>query len=340
MEPTAATCDIETQSKIIEETITRLNRDYIFPEKAKELEELLRLRLTEGTYTAYLLPDDFCTAVTADMQNLTRDKHLRLRYRSTPHPLDEEASNKFSFEEHKLNGILYNYGFAKVERLTGNVGYLDLRLFYDASIAGDTAVATMNWLANTYALIVDLRKNGGGSPGMIALLTTYLFEQGDQVHLNTFYSRAEDSARQSWTLPYVPGLRYLDKPVYVLTSNYTFSGAEEFTYNLKNLKRATIIGEITGGGAHPGGWQPLDAHYELFVPSGRPVNPISGTNWEGTGVAPDIEVPKEQAFDQAYRLALQAVLEKLGENPAGPYKNLAEEVQAKLVELEKPVQGD
>src|SRR3954470_8945765 len=122
METTAPSFDIETQAKIIEETITRLNRDYIFADKAKEIEELLRLRLTEGTYTAYPSPADFCTAVTDDMQGLSHDKHLRLRYNPIARPIDEEASNQFSFEEHKLNGILYNYGFAKVERLTGNVG--------------------------------------------------------------------------------------------------------------------------------------------------------------------------------------------------------------------------
>ena len=334
MDSESQVCDTEMQSAIIEKVITKLNDTYIFADKAKELEDLLRHRLSEGAYSANTSVIDFCQAVTTDMQSLSHDKHLRLRYNANPRSVDEAAADRDFWEEHRQNGLLDNFGFAKVERLSGNVGYLDLRLFYDASLAGDTAVATMTWLANTYALIIDLRKNGGGSPAMIALLTTYLFEPGEQVHLNTFYSRAEDSARQSWTLPYVPGPRYLDKPVYILTSGYTFSGAEEFTYNLKHLKRATIIGEVTGGGAHPGGWLPLDTHVELFVPSGRPVNPISGTNWEGTGVIPDIEVPKEQAFDLAYRTALQAVLEKLNDNPANHLKRLGEEIRVKLAELE------
>jgi C-terminal processing protease CtpA/Prc len=133
------------------------------------------------------------------------------------------------------------------------------------------------------------------------------------VHLNSFYERPGDKHTQTWTLPYVPGLRTPDKPVYVLTSNRTFSAAEEFTYNLKNLKRATIVGETTGGGANPGGYISVTPHFRVFVPTGRAINPITSTNWEGTGIEPDIQVPQTDALNEAYRLALDKVIEKLGD---------------------------
>jgi C-terminal processing protease CtpA/Prc len=163
----------------------------------------------------------------------------------------------------------------------------------------------MNFLANVDALIFDLRGNGGGDPKMIAFISTYLFDE--PTHLNDLYNRKEDSTTQYWTLPYVPGKRLSGKPVFVLTSKRTFSGAEEFSYNLKNLKRATIIGEVTGGGAHPVSGHRIDDHFMIGVPFARAVNPISGTNWEGTGVTPDVEVPAAEALDVANEMASEQI---------------------------------
>jgi len=206
-----------------------------------------------------------------------------------------------------------NFGFEKVERLPGNVGYIDLRGFQPAQFGAETVVAAMNFLANTDALIIDLRRNGGGEPAMVALISSYLFGP-EPVHLNDLYFRPDNSTRQWWTLPYVPGKRYGEKKeVYVLTSNRTFSAAEEFTYNLKNLKRATIVGETTGGGAHPGGPRRINEHFGIWVPSGRAINPITKTNWEGTGVKPDVDVPADQALKVAHIAALKKVLERVAE---------------------------
>lgn len=177
-------------------------------------------------------------------------------------------------------------------------------------IAAETGANAMNLVANTEALIFDLRNNGGGDPNMVAFLTSYLFKSAAPIHLNSFYYRPEENFKQFWTMPVISGKRYVDKPVYILTSNYTFSGAEEFSYNLKHLKRATIIGEVTGGGANPGYDHQLTKHVSVFIPNGRAINPITQTNWEGVGVIPDIETSKEEAFGTAYKLALHHVIEQ------------------------------
>jgi hypothetical protein len=171
----------------------------------------------------------------------------------------------------------------------------------------------MNFLANADALIVDLRQNGGGSPSMIQLISSYFF--AEPVHLNSFYIRREDKMDQFWTQAWVAGPKLTEVPIWVLTSGRTFSAAEEFTYNLKNLERATIVGETTGGGAHP-----VDNHtfpelgVQMSLPFGRAVNPITETNWEGTGIEPHVAVPADQALTVAHRDAL-AKLRDAAEDP-------------------------
>jgi tetratricopeptide (TPR) repeat protein len=162
----------------------------------------------------------------------------------------------------------------------------------------------MNFLANCDAVIFDLRRNGGGSPGMIRFITSWLFEE--PTHLNSLYWREGDRTEEFWTQADIPGKRLAEVPAFVLTSNFTFSGGEEFTYNLQSLKRATIIGETTGGGAHPGGTVPVGERFMAFIPTGRAINPITGTNWEGTGVVPDIQVAADDALDTALPLAREA----------------------------------
>jgi hypothetical protein len=197
-----------------------------------------------------------------------------------------------------------NYGLARAEILPGNVGYLDFLYFTSPKIAGDTYSGAMAVVANSDALIIDLRRCGGsGSVEAIPFLCTYLF--AEPVHLNDIYWRASDSTQQFWTLPSVPGRRYLNKPVYILTSRHTFSGAEEMAYDLQNLKRATIIGDVTGGGANPGGTRRVNDHFAVWVPFGRAINPYTKANWEGQGVIPDVKVPASQALVSAHLTALK-----------------------------------
>jgi C-terminal processing protease CtpA/Prc len=203
-----------------------------------------------------------------------------------------------------------NHGFGKVERLRGNIGYLEFFNFADEELGAETVAAAMNFVNGTDALIIDMRGNGGGNPAMVALVCSYLFGS-EPVHLNDLYWREGNRTEEFWTRKEVAGKRYLNKDVYVLTSKRTFSGAEEFTYNLKNLKRATIVGETTGGGAHPGGGFRISEHFGMFVPTGRAISPITKTNWEGTGVTPDVSVPADQALLVARLMALKKSLTTL-----------------------------
>lgn len=322
--------DQHTRVTVINELCERLLNEYVFPEAAKQTVELIKGKLADGQYDSFADAESFAAQLTEDIQVLTKDLHLRVRFneeaRSTE-PVRAEADARAEYEKRVARE---NGGFYKVERLPGNIGYIDLRMFADPAVCGDTAAAAMTLVANTEALIFDLRKNGGGMPRMVMFLCSYLFE-GEDVHLNSFYFRPDDSTKQYWTQSHVPGKRYgQDKPVYVLTSNYTFSGGEEFAYDLQNLKRATIIGEVTGGGAHPGGVLQLTEHFNMFLPVGRAINPITGTNWEGVGVQPDLKVSAEEAFDIAYTKALETVLGRVGED--AEKRDLVKAVRDVLVE--------
>ena len=197
-----------------------------------------------------------------------------------------------------------NCGFRKAEVLDGNVGYLKFDFFANPDLCGATASAAMNFLASTRALIIDMRENSGGSPPMVALVASYLLPP--HTHINDLWTRSTDSTEQFFTRDSVAGRHYgVDKPVYMLTSHDTFSGGEEFTYDLKTQQRATIIGETTGGGAHPVRGRRIDDHFMIGVPFARAINPITRTNWEGTGVEPDIKVPADQALAKAQELVRQ-----------------------------------
>src|SRR5215467_4591 len=215
-----------TRLEVIEGLLSTIRKHYVFPTIAEEIEASIHQRLQDGEYETITTAELLAHQLTTSMQEISKDKHLHLF--STPEELpdhtDQEGPAPKWWDE---KWPFQNFGFEKVERLPGNIGYLDVRAFYPPEAAGDVAIAAMNFLANTSALIIDLRKNGGGDPAMVALICSYFFES-EPVHLNSLYWRASDSTQQFWTLPYVPGKRYLGKPVYLLTSRNTFSGAEEF----------------------------------------------------------------------------------------------------------------
>jgi len=317
-EAMAPILDAARKQAVVDEISTLLNKSYIFAETAKKMEEALRARLKNGDFDKLAAAPVFAQEVSKTLYEVSKDGHIGFAFnpalaedmRRLAGQSEEEA--KKVREKRLQDARRNNFGFRKVERLPGNVGYLDFRGFASPDQAGETAVAAMSFLAYCDAIIVDLRQNGGGDPALIQLISTYFFDE--PVHLNDLYARAEDRTANYWTLPYVPGPRASAADLYILTSARTFSGAEEFTYNMKNLKRATVIGETTGGGAHPTGARIVQHDFILRVPFARAINPVSKTNWEGTGVVPDIACPAAEAFDKAYAMAV----EKLAAKAAGP----------------------
>jgi hypothetical protein len=302
--PGASKIDAATRTRVIDNASAMLNEFYIFPETAKKMAEAVRARRDHGDYDTITDGDDFAQKLTHDFREVSHDKHLRVNFSAAVLPAGEPGDDTEGAARFHKDMERMNCGFDKVERLAPNIGYVKFNMFADPDFCGPTAIAAMNFLANVDALIFDLRDNGGGDPAMVALISTYLF--AEPTHLNDLYNRKEDRTTQYWTLPYVPGKRFAGKPVFVLTSHRTFSGAEEFTYNLKNLKRATIVGEITGGGAHPVSGHRIDDHFIIGVPFARAINPISKTNWEGKGVEPDVQAPAADALEVARKLAAKA----------------------------------
>ena len=280
---------------------------YVFPSLGADLKQLLEDGLTDGRYT--LVPDEEALAatLTQELQSRGGDKHLRLLHSSSELPeRDDEAAElaaMTAWAQRSAGGI------ARAGRLDGNVGYLDLQpLLFPPSVAGEAVAAAMTLVAPASALLIDLRQCLGGDPNMVAMLCTYLFG-AEPVHLIDMISRpaAEGTAavRQSWTMPFVPGRRFgPDKPVFVLTSETTFSGGEELAYDLQQLGRATVVGERTRGGAHPVERFRIRPHLQATIPIARSLSPVSGGNWEGTGVQPDVPVAAGAALETAYQRAL------------------------------------
>jgi C-terminal processing protease CtpA/Prc len=286
---------------MIDSLCVTIQEAYIFEDVAEKMVKHLRQREKKGAYSKAANLAELAELFTADVREISHDKHLGMRAGPPVDPSrDFEAEGMERIRQRREAFRQNNWGFKSIEILDGNVGYLDLRGFAPIEDGGATAEAAMGFLANADALIFDLRQNGGGNPSMIQFLTSYLFEE--PTHLNSFYHRQVDEMSQFWTQGFVPGRKMVDTPVYVLTSNYTFSAAEEFSYNLRNLERATIVGETTGGGAHPVDQFLFDfGSFTLStqIPTGRAINPITGTNWEGVGVKPHIEVPADQALEAA-----------------------------------------
>lgn len=310
-------------SSLIDAALEKLLGKYVFPDKALVAAELIRSNDYSG-----LSEEELCDRLTADLFAVCADKHLRVRIRARE--LQEGGQTEEAAEAAWREYLrITNYRIARVERLDGNVGLLDLRGVPDPANGAKAMAAAMELVSNTDALILDLRKNRGGAPDGVIFLCSYFFKD-EEVLLNNIYDGATKQTKQYWALAWVPGTRYLDKPVYVLTSGFTFSAGEELCYNLQAQQRAVLIGQTTRGGAHPTDGFPLSDTVEITVPIARSINPITGTNWEGVGVKPDVELPEEQAFPHAYRLALEHIIANA--------KSAAVVDEARTVLAEQPAQ--
>jgi C-terminal processing protease CtpA/Prc len=296
------------RAAVIHGLIDNLERHYVYPDKAAVLEQQLREQLARGDFDSVTSANRLAERLTELLRRDTKDKHLEVLYFEQPVPERSETQEDSPEEkaaEH-LHDLRLNYGFESVGRLRGDIGYIDLHVFARPQDVQERIAATMALLADTKGLIVDLRECGGGDPETVMLFASYLFDQ--RTHLNDIYWRDESRTEERWTQESVPGKKYgQSRPIYLLTSEDTFSGCEDFAYALQNGGRATIIGETTGGGAHPGAPHRLEAHFMTFIPSGRAINPVTHTDWEGVGVAPNIKASAKDALHLAHLALLRTL---------------------------------
>ena len=318
-----------TRTQVIEAILSRLNQSYVLPEIAARMDQSIRARMEKGEYDKIISSSLLAQTLTAHLAEIAKDKHLGVgfSYAAIPTSSEQTGPSPEDRERFRRMASSTNFGFEKVERLNGNIGYMELDGFVTTELGAETAIAAMQFLANTDALIIDLRYNGGGVPGTAQLIISYFFSE-TPVHYHSIYWRQGNRTEQFWTLPYVPGKRYVGKPVYILIGKRTLSAPESFAYSLQAQKRVTVVGEVSAGGANPGREFRINEHFQVFVSTGRAINPVTGTNWEGTGVKPDIETTFKQALKVAHLAALRKLLEtSTSERKKEQLKSVIEEVE-------------
>lgn len=300
------TLDAAQRRAIVETLAHEVEARYCKPDVARQIAEHLRTELAAGAFERFSTRLELAPALTRSLRAINDDRHFVV-YGVPDGRIEEEQSDPLRTvvrrgEEERAR----NHGFTRVEVLPGNIGLLQLDGFADFEPARDTAAAALRALAGVDALIVDVRGNGGGTPEMVQFVCSYFF--GERTHLNSLVHRTPEGERVSeyWTLDELPGPRLVDVPLYVLTSGNTGSAAEEFCYNLQTRGRATLVGKTTGGAANPGGTVPIDERLVAFISDGQARNPVTGTNWEGVGVVPEVDVAVHEALDKALVLARAA----------------------------------
>jgi len=316
--------DSATRNMVIDELLKQLNRVYVLPDVAKKMELAIRARQAKKEYDAITNGPELARALTEHLHQVRNDDHLSVEYFASAIPYDSEKppdpADVRRFEE---NGRRRNYEYRKVERLDGGIGLLEVDGFYPEEMAKDTIVAAMSFLANSEAIILDLRQNHGGAGA--TLLCSYFFE--DETHLSDAYNRKENTTRQFWTYPIVPGKKLADKDLYILTSHETISAPEELAFDMQYLKRATLVGETTHGGAHPTTMFRITDHFSAAIPFARTIHPGIDEDDNDSGVKPDVAVPANQALLTAHLLALKKAMERHSNDPdfvAGLRQTLAE----------------
>ena len=284
---------------VVTRLVDLLATTYVSADVGRRIGAALTAASAAGRYPDGLDEAELAVRVTDDLQSVDGDRHLRLRHSEQPLRADigDDAAGMAAMTDWAART---GYGIARVDQLDGNIGLVRIApLLFPPELAGDAIAAAMTLVAGTSALVLDVRECRGGSPDTVVLLCSYLFGP-EPIYWNGLYHRSDDSIRQFWTQPHLSGPRYgADRPVAVLTSATTFSGAEELAFNLQERGRATIVGEVTRGGAHPCEGFRLHPHLEATISVARSVSPLSGTNWEGVGVRPDIAAPAQRAVDRA-----------------------------------------
>jgi hypothetical protein len=284
-----AKLDEAARTEVINRVLAALGKGYVFPDIAAAMERAVRAAEASGQYRLIADPAEFAAALMRDLQAVSHDRHLRVVYRGGARPQGNPAPNPVPQP-------------VSHEKLEGNIGYLKILGFPPAERIGPQIDAAFKELSGTDALIIDLRQNGGGSPDGVMYMAGYMLPR--RTLIARIYSRPENDTTEMWTHA-VPGPLYLDKPVYVLTSRRTFSAAEAAAYHLKHLGRVLTVGDTTGGGAHRVTGENVGHGFSVAVPITRPINVVTGGDWEGSGVIPDLAVAAEQALIEAQLAALR-----------------------------------
>lgn len=297
--------DPAKRRRLIKGIARELQAHYVYPEVAKRMVAAIQKHDADGDYDALVSAAPLAERLADDLRAESHDRHLRVILDAPQSPAPGAAA--------PLPPMPADFGFGPIARMEGNVGHVVVNEFVRDDEQVRQAIGRyMSQVADADALLLDLRQNGGGDPATVAVVASYFFDE-TPVHIDDMYRRDTGETRQSWTLARVAGKRFgARKPVYVLTSNRTFSGGEALTYDLQSLRRAVIVGETTGGGAHPEQPYPLADGFVVLVPWGRPINPVTKTNWEGTGVVPDVKVSAPEALSEAHRLALAELKRRSG----------------------------
>ncbi len=300
---------------IIHALAARLHQSYIYPDTAKQMVAALQTHQKQGAYNAITDSTAFADRLTADLQAVSRDRHIRVEFMAEKLPREKDPPSETEEEIYRNALDRTNCGFRHAGLLPGNIGYVQLNYFGPSKECASAAAIAMKAVSQADAIIFDMRLNHGGDPGMVALLASYLFDQ--PTHLDDLYNRHENKTTHYWATPEKVSDRLPTQPVYVLTSRSSFSGAEQFCYDLRNLRRATIIGERTGGAAHPTRNRRLSDHFLIAMPEYRYINPVTRTDWEGEGIAPDVPVSPWNALVIASKLAIRR-LAQADADPARP----------------------
>lgn len=309
--PPDAVLDRAMRLRTIDALVAKLNGLYVFPEKAKKIEVLLHQRQQEGKYDHIISGYQMARQLTADIRGVAKDQHMKVGYHPKMVFPDEadvpEPTSKTEWEQQNnfFTRLIMRHmairGKVRADHLEGNIGYLRLSGFPDAFLVADEYATAMDDLADTDGLIVDLRLNAGGDPKSVALLISYFVDQ--PTRLNDIWDRETGATAQHWTEPQLDGKRYGGKkPVLILAGPGTASAAEDFAYTMQTMKRATVVGAPTWGGAHPTKAYRLGGHFIAWIPSQRSISPITHTNWEGIGVIPDIAADPNMALAVARKL--------------------------------------
>lgn len=304
--------DEKMKSETIKQVATMLEEKYVLPEVGKKYSEHLLTLLSQDHYTLITSGEQLAKQIESDLKEVRIDLHLKVSYNPQRVKNMREAENKSDEEKQKNKELQLvteqkkNFGAKELKILPGNIGYFRLDEF-PGEAGSETLISALSFLQYSDAIILDLRENGGGNPEMIMLMGSYFFEEDNSVFFSSFFHRIRDKTYQHRSFFYVPGKRIPKTKLYILISKNTFSAAEGFAYDFKQIKRATIVGEKTKGAAHVANPFIVNEYFLLTLPFAKPINPITNSSWEGTGVEPDIPCEAEHAIDDVYKIELDRI---------------------------------